>query len=98
MPPKSFIASSADTAMLNALHIFNPERLESNEDISAAIEVLEGTIDHSNIAAIAAHAMERPFALEFIVSGESIWWLCKLALLTFQQSSHKIHSRSCLSG
>ena len=56
-------------AIFIGLDIFRPDCLQSDDDVDAAVDVLEGTIDPNNVAAIIAHSLDKDLVLEFTLSG-----------------------------
>ncbi|THH16781.1 hypothetical protein EW146_g3907 [Bondarzewia mesenterica] len=68
MDPRADFASNKYTDILIGLNIFKPELLLNDEDLDAALDVLEGTLDSESVATILTHAMQKTFAFEFVIS------------------------------
>jgi hypothetical protein len=66
----SRISTSVYKELLAGLRIFNPTHLVSDQDISIALNVLEGTLDKGSIYPIILASLqpEHPYVFEFILS------------------------------
>jgi len=73
-PPE--LSSDVHKQLLAGLDIFHPSRLTTEDSISVAVNVLEGSLDNKSIGPIILCSLqpEHPYVFEFIVS-------CKLAAL-----------------
>jgi hypothetical protein len=75
MSQPSEISADVHKQLLAGLDIFNPSRLATEDDITVALNVLEGSLDNTSIGPIILCSLqpEHPYVFEFIVS-------CKFAL------------------
>lgn len=75
MAQRSEIPIDVHKQLLAGLNIFHPSRLGTEDEITVAVNVLEGSLDNDSIGSIILCSLqaEHPYVFEFIVS-------CKLAL------------------
>jgi hypothetical protein len=73
-------STSGHKQLLAGLRIFSPSGLATEDDIAAAVTVLEGTLDNESIGDISLQP-EHPYVFEFILS-------CKIARF-FPVLSHR---------
>ena len=80
MPQPPDISSDVYKQLLAGLNIFLPSRLATDDDIEAAINVLEGSLDNKSIGPIILCSLqpEHPYVFEFIVSCEFVLFAHKL--------------------
>jgi len=73
LPPE--LSADVHKQLLAGFDIFRPSRLPTEDDIVAAVNVLEGSLDNNSIGPIILCSLqpEHPYVFEFIVS-------CKLML------------------
>jgi hypothetical protein len=76
MSQPSEISADIHKQLLASFNIFHPSRLETEDDIAVAMNVLEGSLDHDSIEPIILCSLqpEHPYVFEFIIS-------CKLTLV-----------------
>jgi hypothetical protein len=83
MSQTSQISTDVHKQLLAGLNIFHPSRLGTEDDITVAVNVLEGSLDNDLIGPIILCSLraEHPYVFEFIVS-------CEVALFVFTQGHH----------
>jgi hypothetical protein len=74
-PQPPILAADVHKQLLAGFDIFHPSRLATEDDITAAVIFLEGSLDNKSIGPIILCSLqpEHPYVFEFIVS-------CKLVL------------------
>jgi hypothetical protein len=70
MAQTSQISTDVHKQLLAGLNIFYPSRLGTEDDITVAVNVLEGCLDNDSIGSIILCSLqaEHPYVFEFIVS------------------------------
>ncbi|KAH9981609.1 P-loop containing nucleoside triphosphate hydrolase protein [Russula compacta] len=70
MSKSQSISTDIHKQLLAGLNIFHPSRLVTEDDITVAVNVLEGSLDHESIGPIILCSLqpEHPYVFEFIVS------------------------------
>lgn len=72
MAQLSEISTDVHKQLLAGLRIFQPSGLRTKDDISVALNVLEGSLDNESLGPIILCALrpEYPYVFEFIISCE----------------------------
>jgi hypothetical protein len=83
MPQPSVLSAGVYRQLLLGFDIFKPTRLATRDDITVALNVLEGSLDDTSTGPIILCSLqpEHPYVFEFIVS-------CELVLFAPMLSDH----------
>ncbi|KAA1475419.1 hypothetical protein DENSPDRAFT_842194 [Dentipellis sp. KUC8613] len=61
--------ANKNIGLILGLNVFKPELLQTNDDVAAALNALEGSFGGENTTCILEYALRTPYCLEFILSA-----------------------------